>query len=98
LSLPAGACSLKQYKYCQTAVGKKCEILQHENFGEDSRDKVPLYRKKAKSRGIQEFVPLVQTVTYQYFPLISYVDFTDSENTIIQNSHLTQLLRGPPVA
>jgi len=96
LPFSVGACSLKQYKYCETAVGKKCTVLQQDNFGQDSRDELPLYRKKSKSRGIQEFVPLVQKAICDCLPFASYVIFANSDNPIIQKIQFTQFLRGPP--
>ncbi len=60
------ACSLKGYKYCELAIGKKC-LLDSPSVKKDCQSEVPKFKRKYKTKGIQVIIPALPFLPKQEF-------------------------------
>ncbi|MBL7933945.1 MAG: hypothetical protein JNL60_18720 [Bacteroidia bacterium] len=94
--LSANACSLRQYKYCEIALGKKVE-LGAKILKSDGQNEVPSLKRKYKTKGIQVIIPTIPSLTIREFVYCN--DFvphlTRSKNTHFQVR--ANCKRGPPL-
>ena len=90
------ACSLKEYKYCEIALGKKFEFGA-KVFKNDAQSEVPKFKRKYKTKGIQVIIPTIPFLTIQEFTY--HTDFvphlTRSNKTHFQVR--ANCKRGPPL-
>lgn len=94
--LSSKACSLKHYKYCEIALGKKSEFGV-KDFKNDTQGEVPKLKRKYKTKGIQVIIPTIPFLTIQEFSYCN--DFvphlTKSNTTHFQIR--ANCKRGPPL-
>lgn len=91
----AKTCSLKDYNYCKTGLGKKCD-LDAKDFSGDNRSEVPFFKRKYKTKGIQVIIPTLPFVNNQLFSYrndyVPHVSVWDKKTSDVR----ANCKRGPP--
>lgn len=93
--LSAKSCSLKHYKYCEIALGKKSELAA-KTFKKDTQNEIPNFKRKYKTKGIQVIIPGIPCLTIHEFTYCNDFVIGIIKSSTTQFQIRANCKRGPP--
>lgn len=98
ISQAGRACSLKEYKYCDIAIGKKSEIHASKDISGTDQNELPNFRRKYRARGIQVIQPAVTRLSFiRYYDFAEFTVRAAHNNGVFVHDYVPQK-RGPPIS
>jgi hypothetical protein len=90
------SCSLKGYKYCEIAIGKKSLLIEAKSVSPVDQSEIPKFKKKYKRKALQVIVPLIPNLIFTEYCYYSVFSPKVTKKTNSFFLYCAQGKRGPP--